>query len=76
MEFHGREEKKMRAWQINDFNYFRSGWIDSLIRGIDETEYMRKFTPRKNSSVWSESNKRRVEESILLLEKGEELGLK
>lgn len=37
------------------------GWIDSLVRGIDESEYMRKFTPRKNSSVWSESNKRRVE---------------
>ncbi len=37
------------------------GWIDSLIRGIDDTEYVRKFTPRKRSSVWSESNKRRVE---------------
>ncbi|MCK5138047.1 MAG: YdeI/OmpD-associated family protein [Bacteroidales bacterium] len=37
------------------------GWIDSLIRGVDASEYVRKFTPRKNSSVWSESNKRRVE---------------
>ncbi|MCK4991241.1 MAG: hypothetical protein KAS29_12170, partial [Bacteroidales bacterium] len=37
------------------------GWIDSLIRGMDEKEYMRKFTPRKNNSVWSDSNKRRVE---------------
>lgn len=36
-------------------------WIDSLVRGTDESEYMRKFTPRKSSSVWSEPNNRRVE---------------
>jgi uncharacterized protein YdeI (YjbR/CyaY-like superfamily) len=38
------------------------GWIDSLIRRIDEAKYARKFTPRKAISKWSESNRRRVVE--------------
>jgi uncharacterized protein YdeI (YjbR/CyaY-like superfamily) len=41
------------------------GWIDSLLKRIDEDNYMRKFTPRKASSTWSERNKVRVEELIL-----------
>lgn len=40
------------------------GWVDSLIRTIDETEYMRKFTPRKPASRWSEINKQKVERLI------------
>lgn len=36
------------------------GWIDSLVKAIDEKEYMRKFTPRKASSTWSAHNKRHV----------------
>ena len=36
------------------------GWVDSIIRKIDEKRYARKFTPRKNNSNWSESNKKRV----------------
>jgi len=36
------------------------GWVDSLLRTIDEHEYMRKFTPRKTTSTWSEHNKRHV----------------
>jgi uncharacterized protein YdeI (YjbR/CyaY-like superfamily) len=42
------------------------GWVDSLLRRIDEKEYMRKFTPRKPTSTWSEHNKKRVEELIRL----------
>jgi uncharacterized protein YdeI (YjbR/CyaY-like superfamily) len=38
------------------------GWIDSLIRRIDETRYVRKFTPRKPVSKWSETNKKRIME--------------
>lgn len=41
------------------------GWVDSLLKRIDEKEYMRKFTPRKPTSTWSERNKNRVEELIL-----------
>jgi uncharacterized protein YdeI (YjbR/CyaY-like superfamily) len=36
------------------------GWIDSLIKKIDEQRYARKFTPRTNPEKWSESNRRRV----------------
>jgi uncharacterized protein YdeI (YjbR/CyaY-like superfamily) len=37
------------------------GWIDSIIKKIDDTKYARKFTPRNQISKWSESNKHRVE---------------
>lgn len=37
------------------------GWIDSINKKIDETKFTRKFTPRKNNSKWSPSNKKRVE---------------
>ena len=40
------------------------GWIDSIIKKIDESEYVRKFTPRTDTSKWSELNKRRVDELI------------
>lgn len=36
------------------------GWVDSLIRKIDEKRFARKFTPRKDNSKWSDSNKQRV----------------
>jgi len=38
------------------------GWIDSLVKSIDEEKYMQKFTPRKPDSQWSEINKKRVAE--------------
>ena len=41
------------------------GWIDSLLRRIDDHTYMRKFTPRKATRTWSGRNKVRVEELIL-----------
>lgn len=40
------------------------GWVDSLIKKIDEHKYARKFTPRKPESVWSVSNVRRAEKVI------------
>jgi len=40
------------------------GWVDSIIKKIDETKYARKFTPRKDDSKWSPSNKKRVEKLI------------
>ncbi|MEW6412488.1 MAG: YdeI/OmpD-associated family protein [Candidatus Zixiibacteriota bacterium] len=36
------------------------GWIDSVIKKIDDHKYVRKFTPRKPSSNWSDLNKKRV----------------
>lgn len=36
------------------------GWIDSLVKRVDEVRYVRKFTPRSPSSIWSSSNINRV----------------
>ncbi len=36
------------------------GWIDSIIKKLDDERYARKLTPRKLDSRWSESNKKRV----------------
>jgi len=40
------------------------GWIDSIIKRIDDARYCRKFTPRKDGSQWSSTNKRRVKKII------------
>jgi uncharacterized protein YdeI (YjbR/CyaY-like superfamily) len=40
------------------------GWIDSLIKRVDEVQYLKKFTPRKADSVWSLYNKRLVEKLV------------
>ena len=51
------------------------GWIDSIIKKVDKDRYVRKFTPRMNTSKWSDLNKKIV---ISLIEKGKmtEFGLK
>jgi uncharacterized protein YdeI (YjbR/CyaY-like superfamily) len=36
------------------------GWIDSLTKSLDDTQYMQLFTPRKPKSTWSKANKVRV----------------
>jgi uncharacterized protein YdeI (YjbR/CyaY-like superfamily) len=35
------------------------GWIDSLIKRLDDNRYARKFTPRKLDSRWSTINRQR-----------------
>jgi len=40
------------------------GWIDSIIKKIDDQKFVRKFTPRKPGSKWSESNKKRASKMI------------
>jgi uncharacterized protein YdeI (YjbR/CyaY-like superfamily) len=37
------------------------GWIDSVVRRVDDARYVQLFTPRKAKSTWSRSNKVRVE---------------
>ncbi len=51
------------------------GWIDSIIKRIDDDQYVRKFTPRTNTANWSELNKKKV---IALIKKRKmtEAGLK
>ena len=36
------------------------GWIDSIIKKIDDEKFVRKLTPRKADSQWSELNKKRI----------------
>jgi uncharacterized protein YdeI (YjbR/CyaY-like superfamily) len=38
------------------------GWVDSLIRRLDDDRFARKFTPRRPDSRWSSSNVRRYAE--------------
>jgi uncharacterized protein YdeI (YjbR/CyaY-like superfamily) len=33
------------------------GWIDGLMKSIDETRYIKYFSPRRKKSVWSDKNK-------------------
>ena len=40
------------------------GWIDGLVRGIDDETYTRRFTPRRPASKWSKANTERVEAMI------------
>ena len=40
------------------------GWIDGLLKPIDAEKYALRFSPRKKSSVWSETNKHRVRKLI------------
>jgi uncharacterized protein YdeI (YjbR/CyaY-like superfamily) len=40
------------------------GWIDSIVKRIDEEKYAQKFSVRKESSAWSDSNRKRVQKMI------------
>jgi len=35
------------------------GWVDSLVKRLDDVRYARKFTPRKPDSKWSTVNRKR-----------------
>jgi uncharacterized protein YdeI (YjbR/CyaY-like superfamily) len=43
------------------------GWIDSIIKKVNDNQYVRKFTPRTNTSNWSDINKKIV---LSLIERG------
>jgi len=59
----GTGEQALDYWAALD-EALCFGWIDSLIKKIDDTKHARKFTPRNQISKWSESNKKRVERLI------------
>jgi uncharacterized protein YdeI (YjbR/CyaY-like superfamily) len=40
------------------------GWIDSIIKRIDDEKYVQRFTPRKGNSQWSDLNRERVRKLI------------
>ncbi len=40
------------------------GWIDGKMKSLNDDEFMQRFTPRRNGSVWSLSNRGRAERLI------------
>ena len=40
------------------------GWIDGVVKRVDEASYMHRFTPRLPGSIWSAVNLKRIEELI------------
>lgn len=40
------------------------GWIDSIIKSIDDEKYMQKFTPRTNNHKWSPTNIERLKKLV------------
>lgn len=38
------------------------GWVDSLIKRLDDQRFARKFTPRRSDSRWSDVNRKRYAE--------------
>jgi uncharacterized protein YdeI (YjbR/CyaY-like superfamily) len=40
------------------------GWIDSIVKRIDDEKFAQKFTPRRDYTRWSALNKRRVRKLI------------
>jgi len=52
------------------------GWIDSLVKRVDDEIYIQKFTPRKPRSTWSVANVKRIKKVIAegrMTDKGLEL---
>ena len=43
------------------------GWIDGIVKGIDEEKYCQRYTPRRPKSIWSAVNIKKIAE---LTEKG------
>jgi len=40
------------------------GWIDGIVKRVDEEKYAQRFSPRKKNSMWSELNRQRVKKMI------------
>ena len=40
------------------------GWIDSILKRVDDERFVLKYTPRKANSVWSKINKDKAEKLI------------
>ena len=40
------------------------GWIDGIVKGIDEERFAQRFTPRRSNSVLSQLNKERIHRLI------------
>ncbi len=50
------------TWQESIDEALSYGWIDSIVRKIDEDSYANRFTPRRSGSAWSQININRFQE--------------
>ena len=57
--FKGDSRSKSLSYEDSVREALCFGWIDSLIKRLDDERYARKFTPRKPTSKWSEINRQR-----------------
>jgi uncharacterized protein YdeI (YjbR/CyaY-like superfamily) len=63
--FHKRDSgRKSMTWPESVDEALCHGWIDGVRRGLDETSYTIRFTPRRAESIWSSVNIKRM--TILL----------
>lgn len=51
------------------------GWIDGIVKGIDEEKYCQRYTPRRPNSIWSAVNIKKIAE-LTKAGKMHETGLK
>jgi len=51
------------------------GWIDSIVKRLDDEKYARKFTPRTNCQNWSDTNIKRMKK-LLIQNRVKEPGMK
>jgi uncharacterized protein YdeI (YjbR/CyaY-like superfamily) len=58
----GRSQGKRLTYEEAVEEALCFGWIDSILKKLDEDRYARKFTPRKPGSRWSTLNRRRYED--------------
>eukprot|EP00931_Biecheleriopsis_adriatica_P112884 TRINITY_DN87716_c0_g1_i1.p1 TRINITY_DN87716_c0_g1~~TRINITY_DN87716_c0_g1_i1.p1 ORF type:complete len:170 (+),score=26.28 TRINITY_DN87716_c0_g1_i1:34-510(+) len=56
--------KKSTDWQTSVRAALCWGWIDSIVKSVDESCYIQRFTPRRPKSVWSKKNRQNVQDMI------------
>jgi len=56
--------KPSMSWSESVDQALSYGWIDGVVRNIDNESYSRRFTPRKSGSIWSLINIRKAEHLI------------
>ena len=54
--------KSSMSWSQSVDEGLCFGWIDGVRKSIDKESYSIRFTPRKNTSIWSAINIKKVEE--------------
>ncbi len=60
--FHKKDSRKKGiSYQASIDEALCFGWIDGIVKRVNETSYCHRFTPRRPKSIWSLVNIRRAE---------------